>query len=60
MYILGSYWIEMNQDQSFYERQTYSVLDLLGDAGGLFDALKTIVLFWISPLSHFVTNAEIL
>ena len=32
-----------------YERQTYSLLELLGDVGGLFDGLTRIIEFLITP-----------
>ena len=36
-----------------YERQTYSLLELLGDVGGLFDGLKQIIEFLITPIAVF-------
>ena len=32
----------MDTDVTYYNRQIYTVLDLLGDIGGLFDALRAL------------------
>ena len=39
-YKYASFDIYFSQDQQIWNRQTYSLLDLMGDLGGLFDALK--------------------
>ena len=43
-----------------YERQTYSLLEWLGDVGGLFDGLGVIARWIIGPFSAFAMKAEIL
>ena len=46
-YKFGSLWLELGQDYFIVQRQTYSLLEWLGDVGGLFDGLKLIA----SPLT---------
>ena len=36
-----------------WNRQTYSLLDWLGDLGGLFDALRYIGIFLVEPVVRF-------
>ena len=43
-----------------YERQTYSVLEWVGDVGGLFDGLGMIARMFMGPFSAFAMKAEIL
>jgi len=40
-------------DSQITERVTYSLLDWLGDVGGLFDALRYIGSFLITPLATY-------
>lgn len=42
------------------ERQTYSLLDLLGDVGGLFDALKLIGGGLMFPFAQFALGVTLL
>ena len=42
------------------ERQTYSMLELLGDVGGLHGALSVIAATIISPLATFAMKAQIM
>ena len=35
------------------ERKTYDILELLGDVGGLFDGLKIIGGFFVTPIAAF-------
>ena len=41
-------------------RETYGLLEFLGDLGGLFDALYYGFAFIVSPLSSFVLSAELM
>ena len=41
-------------------RQTYSILDWLGDIGGLLDALYLIGFVFISPLASYAMNSKLL
>lgn len=43
-----------------WERQTYSILDWLGDLGGLYDALFLIVKVILSPISVFSLHSTLL
>ena len=47
-------------DQNVIERQTYSVLEWLGDVGGLYDMLGLIGGALIGPLAAFSLKAELL
>lgn len=48
-----SYEINMHRDRIFWNRQTYSLLDYLGDLGGLTDALMFICRAIIGSYSTF-------
>ena len=43
-----------------WTRQTYSILDWLGDLGGLFDALAHVCRVLISPISVFALKSSLL
>ena len=60
MYLLGAYWFELSQKQTTYERQTYSLLEWLGDVGGLFDGLRLLVQLFLVPLATFSMKSELL
>ena len=47
----GGYAIEMSLDHVFYSRSIYSILDLLGDVGGLYSILLDIGCALVSTLS---------
>ena len=49
----ASFDIYFSQDTQFWSRQTYSLLDFLGDLGGLYEAQKYIFGFLVSPISAF-------
>ena len=42
------------------ERQTYSLLELMGDVGGLFDCLIIIGKFLVLPIASFALNEILL
>ena len=50
---------EMGQQTKVIERQTYSLLDLLGDVGGLFDGLRYIVGYILAPALAFSKKVSI-
>ena len=54
--------IEWNYDHNLFhwQRQTYSLLDWLGDLGGLFDALWYVVSLIVRPASAFVLQTILL
>lgn len=41
-------------------RSTYSVLDWIGDIGGLFDGLYAIGRYFVAPAAHFTVQAKLL
>ena len=52
--------IKMSLDLLTWMRQTYSLLDWLGDLGGLFDALWYIVSLIVRPASAFALQKTLL
>ena len=46
----------MSPDVEIHNRQIYSILDLLGDIGGLFDALKAITSIFLSIIFALTGN----
>ena len=48
--------IELDRDIKFHKRSIYTALDLLGDVGGLFDALKGISAFIVALYFKFTGN----
>ena len=50
----------MDPSLTTIERQTYSLLDWIGDVGGLFDGLKVLGTFLIAPVATFAMQAEVL
>ena len=58
VYKLTSLWLEQGQKRRIIERSTYSVLELIGDVGGLFDGLKLIANALIGPLAAYAMNKE--
>ena len=58
--IYASIQITLDEEISKYSRQTYSLLDFLGDLGGLFDALRLIAAALVSPFSTLALKVSIL
>ena len=52
--------IELDNSIQIHSRQTYSLLDFLGDLGGLFDALRLIAAALVSPFSALALKVSIL
>ena len=50
----------LKQEREIIERSTYSLLDLLGDVGGLFDGLRYLAWGLITPIGAFKMKAELL
>ena len=59
-YKVVSSYVTLSMDQNVIERQTYSVLEWLGDVGGLYDMLGLIGGALIGPLAAFSLKAELL
>ena len=59
-YKITSVFLELSMDQTVIERQTYSLLEWLGDCGGLYDALKIISGAMLAPLSSLALNTKLL
>ena len=59
-YKIQSLWIELSPVLTTYERQTYSMLELFGDVGGLLEALKLLGGFVVMPIATFALKAKLL
>ena len=59
-YQFNSVYLELSQEYLTYERSTYSLLEWLGDVGGLFDGLKIVAYFILWPFSAFAMKAELM
>lgn len=60
LYKYASAYIEFGQSMTETERQTYSILELFGDVGGLFDGLRIMFSILLAPLSAFKMRSMIL
>ena len=60
MYNFASVWIELDYQKIEIERSTYSILEWLGDVGGLFDGLLLILNYLMSPLAAFAMKVMLL
>ena len=49
-YRITGAWLELGQATTTIERQTYSLLELVGDVGGLYDGLRLIAQSMLAPL----------
>ena len=52
--------IELARSLTTIERQTYNILEFLGDVGGLFDGLKIIGGLFVSPIAAFVLKVTLM
>ena len=43
----------MGLEQTLIERQTYSLLEFIGDIGGLFDGLQLLARLIVTPVAAF-------
>ena len=50
----------MSQEKTFIERETYSLLDWIGDIGGLFDGLCLLASKLIAPIAAYAMRFELL
>lgn len=59
LYKYASFEVNLNKDLHQTNRQTYSILDLLGDCGGLMDILFAMGDFLINPFSIYAARSTI-
>ena len=52
--------IEFARSLTTIERQTYNILEFLGDVGGLFDGLKIIGGFFVAPIATFALKVKLM
>ena len=60
MYKFNGVTFERSSQVTIYERQTYNMLELLGDVGGLFDGLKQIFEFLLTPIAAFIMKSSLI
>ena len=60
MYKFAGFAIWMSLDSEITERETYGLLEWLGDIGGLIDALRYLVGFLLTPLAAYSLKVELL
>ena len=60
MYKFNSFYMELKQEKSTLERQTYSLLEWVGDVGGLYDGLSIIGHFLTGPIAVFAVKVDVL
>ena len=59
IYKLNSFIINLSQDHTVIERQTYSLLEWIGDIGGLFDGLLLLGRNLIAPFAAFALKSAL-
>ena len=59
-YKFASIEVNFTLDQVVWTRQTYSLLDWLGDLGGLYESLYYGCLLLVSPFTRFATGVHFL
>lgn len=52
-YKFNGVWLELSSSLTTIERQTYSLLDWLGDVGGLFEGLNVIGAYILAPIASY-------
>ena len=60
LYRLASIWLEQGLAERNTERKTYSLLEWLGDVGGLFDGLYLASLILVQPFSTYALRTVLL
>ena len=56
----NSFFLEIDQEMTVIERQTYSALELVGDVGGLVDGLYYLMALFVAPVSTMVRRTQII
>ena len=59
-YKFSSFKITFDKDLQYIERSTYSLLDWLGDVGGLLGILKALGEFLVAPFAAFSLRAKLM
>ena len=60
LYSLNAVVLNLSQHKIEIERQTYSLLEWIGDIGGLFDGLRIVASSIVTPLAAFVLKSKLL
>ena len=56
---LNSVLLNLSQEQTNIERETYSLLEWIGDIGGLFDGLRLAASLFIAPVASYALKSEL-
>ena len=59
VYKICGAWIELSQNLITTERQTYSMLEWVGDVGGLLDGLSLLAYIFMLPFTAFTMEAKL-
>ena len=57
---MNSVVLELSLEQTAIERQTYSLLEWVGDVGGFYDGLKLIASYFVAPIATIALQSELL
>ena len=60
IYKFTSIWLELGRYENIIERQTYSLLEWVGDVGGLYDGLRLICHVLMTPISTYALKSFLL
>ena len=60
MYKFNGVKVNMGHLLTNIDRQTYSLLDWLGDVGGLYDGLHLLIHYFVVPLGAYALKVELL
>ena len=57
---MAQFYFELSNEKVIIEREAYSVLEWLGDVGGLFDGLRVIAYIIIGPITSLKVKSYLL
>ena len=57
---MNSVHLTIGKEETEIERQTYSLLDWIGDIGGLFDGLSLLASHFIAPIAAYALKYDLL
>lgn len=59
IYKFNSFWFELRKYGTTIERETYSLLDWMGDIGGLYGGIVLIAQSMVSPIAAIAVKTEV-
>ena len=60
MFKINSFWIEHDASLTTIARHTYSIMDWIGDVGGLLDGLRLVGGVIVAPIAAFSYRVELI